>query len=100
MEAQIAVFNQANPAESPLYSMRNKSPSWGGGYYGNGLFESPARIDTTTQAFWHTGDVDGFASLYSFVPKYEMGIIILTSRRKTLDGSTGGKNKRALVSST
>ncbi len=82
MVQQMAVFQQEQPGKSPLYNMQAKRPSWGGGFYGYGMFENPARTDTTTQAFWHSGDIDGFASLYAFVPKYEMRIVILTSRGK------------------
>lgn len=97
MTRQMAIFKSADPTQSPLNNMREHRTSWAGGNYGYGMFESPARMDTTTQAFWHTGDVDGFASLYSFVPKYDMGIVILTSRGKRWMGPLEAKLKDRLL---
>ena len=96
MVKQMAIFKEGQNGHV-LNSMREKRSSWDGAFYGYGMFETPARVDTTTQAFWHTGDVDGFASLYSFVPKHDIGIVILTSRGKSWMGGLEAKLKERLI---
>ena len=48
-------------------------------YYGFGCFENQSSLDSTVILYGHSGDVDGYASQFSFVPSRNVGIIMLTS---------------------
>jgi len=71
-----------NPREVPALVLSENKNSMGGSgfpYYGYGIMEFNKAIDTTMVHIGHTGDVDGFASIYIFFPKQEVGIVLLTS---------------------
>ena len=85
MTLQIKAYQEFSDSSknSPLVLTKDKRTSWSKAYYGYGLFENPSVVDSTTNSFWHTGDVDGYASVFSFIPKYEIGIVMLTSSGKS-----------------
>ena len=55
--------------------MNNSGSVW----YGFGMIGSQSPIDSTIRHLGHSGDVDGFASSYSFCPEKQTGLIMLTS---------------------
>ena len=66
---------------SPFILTHHKKPMGKSGYpyYGFGCFENQSSIDTSLIHYGHSGDVDGYASQFSFVPSKKTGIIMLTS---------------------
>lgn len=89
MKAQIHAYRQLGKGEnvSKLVLTEHTEEAWTGiGEYGFGLFK------WTSGDFGHGGDVDGFASDYSFHPVENFGVTILTS--------SGGKWVSNLIIST
>jgi len=84
MEQQLVAYNQFenNQQSSPLVLMEDKT-SWadndGYPYYGYGSFGYNKTIDSTLVHYGHSGDVDGFASIYTFFPNQQIGMVLLTS---------------------
>ncbi len=84
MTQQLKAYDQFNENQqlSPLVLMEDKI-SWAdnGGYpyYGYGSFGYNKVVDSTLVHYGHSGDVDGFASIYTFFPNQKIGMVLLTS---------------------
>lgn len=83
MEQQIQAYQQSdnNTENSPITLLEDKVSLGESGYpyYGYGTFEFRKMKDSTIVQLGHGGDVDGFASNYTFYPNQGIGIVMLTS---------------------
>lgn len=79
MEAQQQY--EATGTACPLVLNHDKAPmgSSGHSFYGYGVMESRNAVDTNIIHLGHGGDVDGFVSNYSFAPRQNVGLIMLSS---------------------
>lgn len=84
MTQQLTAYDQFKTSQqsSPLVLMEDKI-SWadnnGYPYYGYGSFGYNKVVDSTLVHYGHSGDVDGFASIYTFFPNQKIGVVLLTS---------------------
>lgn len=77
MLAQMYVYQQLSENDkkvNPLFL--NEIPDTAGGHYGFGLSKV---VDEDGIRYGHGGDLDGYASTYVFMPKEDVGLIMLTS---------------------
>lgn len=75
MASQISTYDE-DKNEDLILTEEKTSRGNEGSYYGYGIFEDKTKRGTI---YGHRGDMDGFASEYTFNPDRNVGVVILTS---------------------
>ena len=90
MTAQISSYREGdNPA---LHLTSAGLPVTETRFYGYGLNRQSITLDGgTVDLYYHSGDMDGYAGFYTFVPGNDRGVVMLTTR-----GGAGADRLRSL----
>lgn len=89
MQAQIKIYRSSDPSQQNLLLTAVSEPVTAGRSYGYGMNVQTMSVDgENVDLYYHSGDMDGYAGFYGFVPSRNIGIVLLTSR--------GGEGKERL----
>ena len=76
IEDYIATANKVDSYNLLMLTRQKRGRNTEGAYYGFGIFETKGLRGSV---FGHGGDIDGFASEYSFSPEHNVGVVLLSS---------------------
>lgn len=89
LSAQISAYGSTAKKGNELVLTKHTTPTGDGRQYGFGMNIQPIAVgEETVNLHFHSGDMDGFAAFYGFIPSRDEGFVLLVSR--------GGQGKEEL----